>query len=158
MGLIKFIPIVWVALWSIWAIRFVVKRESQFGWGVGGLGAFAPAWLGRSLFIVGSLYALFWAVVTSGTDLGYWGRSSGPATALAYVNHSMGLVLLQAILATGFIFFAINSFKVAVQQKLSPAGRVVALVLTLGAVSIAGLATYQVVKAIVGGVSKTRSF
>jgi hypothetical protein len=91
-------------------------------------------------------------------DLGYWGPSSGPAIAMAYVNHSLGLVLFQALLATGFILFAMNSFKVGVQQKLSPAGRVVALVLTVGAVSIAGLAIYQVVRAIAGGSAKMRSF
>ena len=155
MGFIKFIPALWAVIWSFWAIRFVLKKESQFRWGLGRRADFVPLWLGSSLFIVSSIYALFWAVVTTGMDLGYWGPSSGPATALARVNQGLGLVLLDAFLATGFIFFAITSFRVTVQEKLSPTGRLVASVLTLGALSIAGLATYQVARAIAQASSKT---
>ena len=148
MELIKFVPIIWAVIWSAWAIRLIFKKDGQFKWGAGGRGALAPPWLGRTLFIVGVLYALSWAAVTAGTDFGYWGPSSGPARTLASMNQSLAWILLQGFLATVFISFAINSFKVAAQQKLSRTSRIVASVLILGALSIGVLAAYQVLKAI----------
>ena len=157
MGILKFIPIIWAVAWSIWAIRFVIKRDGQFKWGLRSRGGSAPLWFGRVLFIVGSAYALFWAIVTAGMDLGYWGRSSAAATWLEAVSQGAGTVLLDMLLAAGFMVLAVHSFKVALHREQPRTSRLVVLILTLVAVSVAGFFAYRLVGAIMMASSKMRS-
>jgi hypothetical protein len=58
------------------------------------------------LFVSGTAYGLLWAIATGGEDLGYILPTSKLASALNFINTHLGLLLINGLLAIGFLAFA----------------------------------------------------
>ncbi len=131
MTLLKLIPVFWILIWSMYALRYAFRRESTYTWGVTGKRP-APVWVGRLLFVSGAAYGLLWAIVTGGGDLGYIQPTSTLASVLNFINTHIGLLLINALLAIGFLAFAFSAMQSLRQGSNERWSRTTAVALSLG--------------------------